>query len=439
MTTLRIQPMRTGLAGSVPVPPDAAQASLSLLLAALAEGESSVHASGAGARVLAVSRALGALGVSVEGEARRFVVRGVGLRGFAEPDGELVLDAFGAALFAAVLSGQGLSARIGHPGSPRALARLVRQLAARGVALTPRPSLGADLQRVTLERAPGRRLAPAEVELTPPDASAKAALLLSGLYATGPTSVVEPVISADHIERRLNALGLPIASVGGLLTLHPPSDAGALPALDVEVPGDVSLAAYVLGAAALVLDSRVSARGIGLNPTRTGILDVMRLMGARLSTTPHGERLGEAFGDIDLFSGPLVAAALDGEMRLRSGAELPVFCALAAGAAGLSEIADGDPIDASRVEGLASVLRAFGVVCRSGEGGGLAIEGRGAQPFAAADVDCALDAERGMLATLLALRADGECRLRRVETIAEHYPRFVGTLRALGADIGVEP
>src|SRR5690606_21806598 len=104
-------------------------------------------------------------------------------------------------------------------------------------------------------------------------------LLLSGLYASGPTTLEEPLVSRDHTERMLDALGVPIETAGPVVRLHPPADPRSLAAFEIELPGDLSAAAFLLVAASLVEGSDVTARATGLNPTRTGILDLIRLFG----------------------------------------------------------------------------------------------------------------------------------------------------------------
>lgn len=439
MTALVVQPQRQPLLGSVPLPADALQATVALLIAALATGESTLRARAAGPRTLAVARVLAELGVALDVSPDQILVRGVGLRGLRAPGAELDLggDRFAAALLTGLLAGQGLAASVAVRGSARELARLFKHLVVRGAELKPLPGFLGEVQRVTIGALAQGSIAACDAQVEPPDAAIKAALLLAGLYTTQGTAVAESVITPDHVERMLSALDQPILSVGGLVTLAPRVRELELPAFELELPGDTSLGAYVLGAGALVPESRVMTRGIGLNPTRTGILDVMRHMGVQISVTPHGERLGEPLGDVSAFAGRLTPLALEGELRQRAHEELPVVCALAACAEGPSLLAELEPLEPQRTDRLLAVLGAFGVASqRTAEG--VVIHGAGAKPLSAARVDTQAETEVALLATLLALRADGESRIDSADCIAESYPRFVGTLRALGAVIGVE-
>jgi 3-phosphoshikimate 1-carboxyvinyltransferase len=439
VTTLVVQPQRQPLLGSVPLPADAQLSAAALVLAALGQGQSSLRARDVGPRTLAVVRALGELGVTIEVSQESLQVRGVGLQGFAAPGAELDLgrDRFAAALLTGVLAGQGRAATVAVRGSARGLARLFKHLAVRGAGLTPTPGFLGEVQRVAIGALGEGPLAACDAQVEPPDAAIKAALLLAGLHTPEPTAVAEVVITADHIERLLSALDQPILSAGGLVTLAPRAKVLDLPAFELELTGDTGLGAYVLAAAALVPESRVMTRDIGLNPTRTSILDVMRHMGVQISVTPHGERLGEPLGDVSVFGRRLTPLALEGELRLGVHEELPVVCALCACAEGPSLLAELEPLEPQRSDRLLATLAAFGVRCeRTPEG--VVIHGTGAAPLAAANLDCQGEPEVGLLGTLLALRADGESRVRGAGCIAESYPRFVGTLRALGAVIGVE-
>src|SRR6185295_11887311 len=126
------------------------------------------------------------------------------------------------------------------------------------------------------------RLLPIDYVMSRSNDHAKGALLFSGLFASGPTLIHEPVLSRDHTERMFDALGLPIQAAGSMVSLHPPADPLAIRGFEADLPGDISAAAFVLVAAQLVPDSAVSTRRTGLNPTRSGILELIRLFGGRM-------------------------------------------------------------------------------------------------------------------------------------------------------------
>ena len=277
----------------------------------------------------------------------------------------------------------------------------------------------------------GAYLSALEHELTVPSAEVKGALLLSGLYAHGATTLREPVLTPDHAERMLVALGVPLRTLGTIVEIDPGGWSGSMPAFDVRVPGDVSAAAFIVGAALMVPGSRVTVRGVGTNPTRAGLLDALRDMQAPLAIEPHGDENGEPIGDLHVenVSLALVGRAIGGERVTRESGEIPALCAIAARARGTTKILD------AASEPMLDVLRAFGVACDA-SARGLEIQGTDA-PLRQAVVDSRGDARVAMAAALLALGASGPSRVKGAEQIGACFPRFVGTLRALGARIDV--
>jgi 3-phosphoshikimate 1-carboxyvinyltransferase len=250
----------------------------------------------------------------------------------------------------------------------------------------------------------------------------------------------EPVLSRDHTERMFDALGLPVQAVGSAVSLHPPADPLSIRGFDADIPGDISAAAFLLAAAQLAPGSSVSTRRTGLNPTRAGILDMIRLFGGRTGITPTGDSLGEPFGEVSSRGAPLRGIKISGELALRGMDEVPVACVLAAKARGVTEISDVAELreEASdRLAAMAGLLREFGVSA-SEKPDGLVIEGEPERPLKAAKVSSDGDHRVAMAAVLLALAADGESVIDDADPIAVSFPRFVGTLRALGADIEVQ-
>jgi 3-phosphoshikimate 1-carboxyvinyltransferase len=279
-----------------------------------------------------------------------------------------------------------------------------------------------------------------ELEYDSPVASAqvKSAILLSGLYAHGSTIVREPQISRDHTERMMHALGVPIRTLGTMVEIDPAGWSGEMPALDVEVPGDISAAAFMLVAGSICDGSHVTVRGVGTNPTRTGIIDILRDMGANVAVTALGERSGEPVSDVTVLASELWGRKLGGEVVTRAIDEIPIVCALAARAKGTTEIMDAEELrvkESDRIGTMAGVLRAFGVECEE-RPDGMRIEGR-AGALKAAEIESKDDHRIAMTATVLGLLADGPTTVRDVECIATSFPKFIGTLRALGASIDV--
>lgn len=447
-STIVVRPQRKPLHGSVPVPSDRSITHRALVLAALSNGPSEIRGFGYGTDNRKTLGALGALGVRHEDDGRGTLrLRGVGLRGLTAPSGELDCGRSPTCLrlLTGVLSAQPFSSRLsGHESLKRFRMRSVLEpLRRRGARIVGEPTPDGTDETAALDIGgleAGQRLAPIEHRLERPNDHAKGALLLSGLFAGGPTVVDEPVVSRDHTERMLDALGMPVRTAGSMVSLHPPADPYAIRGFELDVPGDVSAAAFLLVAAQLVPESHVTTRRTGLNPTRSGILEIIRLTGGRMGITPSGESLGEPFGDVTARGSVLRSIALGGELCERGRDEIPAACALFARARGTSTILEAGELREERPDrlaALAALLRAFGVGVEE-QPDGLVIEGVPDRPLAAARVSGGGDHRLTMTAVVLGLVADGETVIEDADAIQVSFPRFVGTLRSLGADIEVK-
>ncbi len=448
MARLVVRPATRPLSGSVPVPSDKSISHRALILAALSAGTCELRRFSYGEDNVSTLEAFKKLGVQIEDDGQGVVrVHGVGLDGLAEPVGDLDCGNSGTTmrLMCGVLAAQPFRSRlIGDASlSRRPMGRVVRPLRARGavIAGTPHPSRADDVT-APLEIGPlpaGTRLAGFEYDMPIASAQVKSALLLSGLFAGGPTLIREPILSRDHTERMLDALGMPIEAVGPMLSLHPPASPRAIRAFDVDLPGDLSAAAFLLVAATLVEGSVVTARNTGLNPTRAGIIDAIRALGGHVGITPMGESLGEPFGEVTAEAGALRGGAISGELAVRAIDEIPIACALAARARGTTEFHDVAELrvkESDRIALMVALLRAFGVEADELEDG-LVVSGRPEGALRAAHVTSGGDHRVAMTAAVLGLVADGETVVDDVDCIATSFPRFAGTLRALGADVEV--
>lgn len=451
MADLIITPSKKPLFGSVPVPSDKSIGHRALLFAALAEpGRSSeLRSFSYGEDNVATLRAFQAMGAEVEDDGRGTLrIRGVGLRGLREPNGPIDCGNSGTTmrLLAGLLAAQPFqTVLVGDASlSRRPMARIAHPLRQRGARIegsfiptkpgeiTPPLTVG--------PLAPGQELIELEHGLEVASAQVKSALLLSGLYASGPTLLSEPYISRDHTERMMTGLGVPIATMGPLVQLSPAGWSERIEPFGLDVPGDVSAAAFLLAAGAIVAKSEVRTRRTGINPTRSGFLDVLREMGATFASDAQGSELDEPFADLTIGASELRATTIAGELLTRAIDEVPILCALAARARGVTEIADAAELrvkESDRIAAMARTLRAFGVEVEELEDG-MRIEGRPDGALRAAEVESHGDHRIAMTAAVLALVADGPSRVRDADCIAASFPRFVGTLRALGADIRVE-
>jgi 3-phosphoshikimate 1-carboxyvinyltransferase len=448
MTTLVIHPATGPLKGSVPVPSDKSIGHRALLFGALCEGVTRIHGFSHGEDNVSTANALRAMGVVIdEAVSDELVVHGAGLRGFKAPAKELDCGNSGTTmrLLCGVLAPQHFrSTLVGDETlSRRPMMRVAGPLRSRGAIIEGRAHASRPNEIIApllLGPLPeGTHLRGLEYESPVSSAQVKSAILLSGLLADGPTRFKEPTVSRDHTERMLSALGGPIRTLGSIIELDPTGWNRRMPAFDIDIPGDVSAAAFLVVAAQVVEGSRVVIRGVGINPTRTGLLEIARDMGAGLSVEPQGDRSGEPVAELHAWSAPLRAVAIGGETVPRAIDEIPIACALAARAQGTTRIRDADELrhkESDRIATMARVLRAFGVSCEEAPDG-LDVQGR-ADPLEPADVDSRGDHRIAMTAAVLALTARGPTRVRDAACIATSYPKFVATLRALGAHVDVE-
>ncbi|MFT3769498.1 MAG: 3-phosphoshikimate 1-carboxyvinyltransferase [Minicystis sp.] len=447
MPDLLIHPATNPLVGSVPVPGDKSIAHRSILLAGLATGKSRIAGGALGednVSTLGALRAMGVRSTETEGE---IVIEGVGLHGLTAPSAPIDCGNSGTTM--RLLTGVLAAARFRAEliGDASLMRRPMQRVA------TPLRLRNARIEGRMDPKKPGEITAPlvigplpapqvlSALEYDMPVASAqvKSALLLSGLYADGPTYVKEPIVSRDHTERMLSALGVPLRTAGAMVELDGPGWSGVLPAFSIEVPGDLSTAAFLVVAAQLVPGSRVDVRRVGLNPTRTGLIEILGEMGGSIEAEAKGDELGEPIGVLRAAFANLTAVRTGGERVTRAIDEVPILCALAARASGRTEIMDAAELrvkESDRIATMAQVLTAFGVTCEERKDG-LAIEGIPDRPLKAAVVDSRGDHRVAMTAAVLGLVADGPTRVRDVACIATSFPRFAGTMRALGARVEV--
>ncbi|MCW5835552.1 MAG: 3-phosphoshikimate 1-carboxyvinyltransferase [Labilithrix sp.] len=449
MSTLVVHPLgNTPLVGSVPVPSDKSIGHRALLFASLCEGESEIRSFSHGEDNVSTANAMRAMGATVEDvDKTTLKVKGTGLFGLRPPKDALDCGNSGTTmrLLTGVLAAQTFrSTLIGDASlSRRPMMRVVAPLRARGAVIegTPHPTKRGDLTP-PLRVGPlpgGKELAELEYESPVASAQVKSAILLSGLYAHGTTWFKEPTLSRDHTERMMHALGVPLRAVGTAVELEPAGWSGKMPGFSIDVPGDVSAAAFLLVAAQITERSRVTVRGVGTNPTRTGILEIARHMGAGLEVVPQGDQAGEPVAEITAWHQPTRGALIGGELVPRAIDEIPIACSLAARAAGETTIRDAEELrvkESDRVATMVQVLRAFGVECEELPDG-MVVQGR-EDPLAAATIDSRGDHRIAMTAAVLGLHGSGPTRITDCDCIATSFPRFVGTLRALGARIDVE-
>ncbi|NLG50973.1 MAG: 3-phosphoshikimate 1-carboxyvinyltransferase [Chloroflexi bacterium] len=425
---LRVRPV-SGLRGAIDLPGDKSITHRALLLGSLSAGASRIRGYLDSGDCRATMGCLRALGVPVEQEAEdTLTVRGAGLRGWREPENVLNCVRSGTTmrLMAGLLAGQPFYSVLGGEAQllRRPMDRVAQPLRLMGAQITGRQS--GKLPPLTLVGAPLHG-----IEYTLPVASAqvKSCLLLAGLYAEGMTTLIEPGPSRDHTERMLRARGVELSSQGLCHAVRGP--ANDLTPLDLTVPGDFSSAAYFLVGALLVEGSEVRLRHVGVNPTRTGLLDALRAMGAEITLLDEREEGGEPVADLLVRSQGLRATTVAGDLVPRMIDEFPILALAATQAEGVTRVRDAAELrvkETDRIATIVEALRALGARIEPRPDG---FDVEGPTPLVGAAVDSFGDHRLAMTLAVAGLIARGETTVLRAEWIADSFPGFEPRLQAL--------
>jgi 3-phosphoshikimate 1-carboxyvinyltransferase len=423
-----------GLEGTIAVPGDKSISHRAALLGALATGPSEVSGFLEGEDCLNTLRALQALGVEVTRKGPgQYRIGGAGLDGLQEPDNVLDCGNSGttARLLLGVLAGQPFWSVLTGDESlrRRPMGRVTEPLGQMGAVLVGR----SDGSRLPLAVRGGRPLKGIRYRSPVASAQVKSAVLLAGLYADGPVSVEEPVVSRDHTERMLRGFGARVAIDGSLVTLTP---GGELRGRPIHVPGDLSSAAFFLVAGAIVPESRISVRGVGVNPTRTGLLEALGEMGADIQarSAVGSAASDEPMADLAVGASSLRGARVGGRLIPHLIDELPALAVAAAMAQGVTEVGDAAELrvkESDRISALASELTRLGVRMEEREDGFLI---RGGFPLTGARVRSHGDHRIAMALIIAGLVARGQTVVEDTQCVATSCPDFLTTLNALNRE-----
>lgn len=423
------------LRGTVTVPGDKSISHRALLFGAIAEGSTRIEGLLPAEDPLSTAACLRAMGVAVSPieAGQPVIVEGVGLDGFREP--EDVLDCGNSGTTMRLMLGL-LAGRAGRHfvlnGDAslrrRPMRRVGGPLAEMGATIAGRD--GGNLAPLAIQ---GRRLQGATLRTPVASAQVKSAILLAGLTADGPTTVIEPVQSRDHSERMLRAFGAELVVGGPGHTEVTVTPGAVLRGQDVIVPGDISSAAFWLVAGAITPGAQLTVQNVGLNPSRTGILEVLEQMGARLTVLNARDVAGEPVGDLQVSHGPLQAFTIGEELIPRLVDEIPVLAVAACCAEGVSRVSGAAELRVKETDRLAVMARQLGAMGARIEehADGLTIQGQTA--LHGAEVDSETDHRVAMSLAVAALIASGSTRLHRPEAAAVSYPTFWDDLERLRA------
>jgi 3-phosphoshikimate 1-carboxyvinyltransferase len=418
------------LRGRGRVPGDKSISHRALLLSALAGGASRISGFLPSGDCLATLACLRALGVHVEAhDATTLTVRGRGLRGLQAPGASLNCVRSGTTmrLLAGILAGQSFDCTL--TGDPQLLHRPMRRIT------EPLRRMGAGIE-ASDGHAPlaihGRRLHGYDHTLAVASAQVKSALLLAGLYADGPTTVRQPGPARDHTERMLAAMGAALQVSGLNVTLAP---SPALSPLALHIPGDLSSAAFPLVGAVLLPGSEVTIERVGVNPTRTGLLDVLRTMGAGVVVEGEREQGGEPVADVTMRASDLAGAEVSGHTVVRMIDEFPVLAVAATQAHGTTVVRDAAELRVKETDRIATAVAELRVLGARIEPlpDGFIVEGPTA--LHGGVVDSHGDHRLAMALAVAGLFAQGEVTIENAECVPDSFPGFVEFMRSLGAKI----
>ena len=407
------------LEGEVTVPGDKSISHRALILGSIADGKSRFRGLSSGADVQSTASCMRALGVDITDTS----VRGVGMKGLRHPAEPLDCGNSGTTmrLLAGLLSAQRFSTELRGDES------LTRRPMDRVV--TPLRAMGADARWPPLIVGGQTPLHGIEYRMPVASAQVKSGVLLAGLFADGPTAVIEPIATRNHTEQMLSAMGADVAVEGRRVEVRP---ADRLGPLEIEIPGDVSAASFWLVASGLVAGSALRIRNVGTNPTRTAFVDLLRACGMMIAISGMRTAGGEQVGELEVAPGPeLHPTSVNGSQAAEMIDELPVLAVAASQLPGTSRITGAAELrvkESDRIAAMVEGLSAMGADIKALDDGWVI---NGPRHLEGARVDSHRDHRVAMALAVAGLLADGATEIEDAECVEISYPGFFDQLESL--------
>ncbi|SIR77704.1 3-phosphoshikimate 1-carboxyvinyltransferase [Aquipseudomonas alcaligenes] len=422
------------LSGRIRVPGDKSISHRSIMLGSLAEGVTQVEGFLEGEDALATLQAFRDMGVVIEGPHHgKVTIHGVGLNGLQPPPGPLYLGNSGTSmrLLSGLLAAQPFDTVLTGDASlsKRPMNRVAKPLRAMGAVIETGPE-----GRPPLTIRGGQRLTGMSYEMPMASAQVKSCLLLAGLYAAGETSVTEPAPTRDHTERMLRGFGYPVTVDGNVASVE---SGHKLSATHIEVPADISSAAFFLVAASIAEGSELVLEHVGINPTRTGVIDILKLMGAELTLENLREVGGEPVADIRVRAAKLKGIDIPEDLVPLAIDEFPVLFVAAACAEGRTVLRGAEELrvkESDRIQVMADGLIALGVKAEPTPDG-IIIEGG---PIGGGEVWSHGDHRIAMSFSVASLRASAPIRIHDCANVATSFPNFLGLAAGAGIRVAEE-
>ncbi|MFL5734079.1 MAG: 3-phosphoshikimate 1-carboxyvinyltransferase [Chloroflexia bacterium] len=428
--TLTIRGLRSPLEGQVTVPGDKSISHRAVILGSIAEGTTRIRNFLPANDCLATIEAIRALGIEIQYEEEMLLIHGRGLSGLQEPARPLDCGGSGTTmrLLAGLLAGQPFySVLMGNAQlSRRPMDRVIIPLRQMGATLLARG--GGKYPPISVS---GGNLSPIRYQMPVASAQVKSAVLLAGLFANGVTIVEEPAPSRDHTERMLSAMGANVHVDNGVVHLEQPQ---RLNPLDIRVPGDLSSAAFILAAAAIVPGSSVTVPGVGVNEWRSGVLRALRAMGADLRLNNRRVEHGEPVADLELQHSPLAGITVPPREVPAIIDELPVLAVIATQAAGVTRVMGAAELRVKETDRIATTvgeLRKLGARIEATPDGFFV---EGPTRLRGAAVSSRGDHRLAMSLAIAGLAAEGETTIEDTACIRDSFPGFEQALLSLSRE-----
>ena len=426
MKNFRIRPA-IKVEGTVHLPGDKSISHRAAILASLAQGQTTIHNFLFSQDCVHTLRCLEMLGIRHERKEDTLVIHGKGFSGYHAPSSDLYMGNSGTSLrlLMGLLAGQSFKSRLtGDPSvSNRPMRRVMDPLRQMGALITA--ERGDEYPPIDIR---GSMLKPIRYTLPVPSAQVKSAILLAGLFADGETEIIQEIPSRDHTERMFAYLGLPIQIDG----LHIRVAKGfPFQGKNIEVPRDLSSAAFFIGLGLIHPSAEIFIPGVGVNPTRSGMIEILQKMGAQLEKREEREVSGEPVADIVIRSSRLSGTKINAEQIPATIDEAPIFAVIAALAMGDTEVRGALELrvkESDRIATIVDMLHSFGVGVEEYVDGVLI---HGTKVLRGAEIDTHKDHRIAMASTIAGLVAKGETVIRDVECVNTSFPGFVGAIQTV--------
>ncbi len=415
------------LRGEIQIPGDKSISHRGIMLGALARGTTKITNFLQGADCLSTIRCFRQMGIEVENSCKEVLVHGKGLHGLSAP--QQILDAGNSGttvrLLSGILAAQNFPSTITGDASiqKRPMKRVMDPLTQMGACIESQNQNGCAPLDIR-----GTRLKGIHYQSPVSSAQVKSCVLLAGLYADQKTSVTEPTVSRDHSERMLSYLGAEVAVQGTTVAIEPEPE---LNARDIQVPGDISSAAYFIAAGLLVPGSQILIKNVGINPTRSGILKVCRAMGADIQYLNEKSGCWEPSADLLVTYSPLKGTVIEGDIIPTLIDELPIIAVMAAFAQGETIIRNAEELrvkESDRIQTVTDNLSAMGADITAAPDG---MSIRGGQPLTGASIRTCKDHRIAMSFAVAGMAAEGVTSLDDAQCVAISYPQFFDDLQRL--------